>query len=273
MKNRRTEWPAAYGGCQASGDLLDLDKVCRPADTDGDPGGEDDGVAARDHARTDGGGDAGVKNFVGGCEVGAPLGDDAPGDAQLPADPVVLRQGDDGAQGAEPGDHPRRMTRGGDGDDGAGGEVHGRRAAGVADGVADGRLFLKSSSRKRFQIDGLFGGGQNFRHGADTLQGIPAGGRLAGEHHAAGSVKDGGGYVADLRAGGARVRVMLSSICVATMTGLPLMTQAAMMFFWMMGTSQALISTPRSPRATITASEATTISAILSTPSRFSISR
>ena len=42
----------------------------------------------------------------------------------------------------------------------------------------------------------------------------------------------------------------LSSICVATTTGLPCARHSSMMFFCRMGTSSGAHSTPRSPRAT-----------------------
>mmetsp|Transcript_29613 Transcript_29613/g.78418 ORF Transcript_29613/g.78418 Transcript_29613/m.78418 type:complete len:568 (-) Transcript_29613:199-1902(-) len=49
--------------------------------------------------------------------------------------------------------------------------------------------------------------------------------------------------------------IMDSNICVATMTGLPYMCPAAIMSFCTKGTSSRFISTPRSPRATITPSD------------------
>ena len=70
---------------------------------------------------------------------------------------------------------------------------------------------------------------------------------------------------------GRGLRIMESSICVAVMTGLPAMLVRRIIFFCSMGTSQAGISTPRSPRATISPSLAAIISSRLSTPSRFSI--
>ena len=54
--------------------------------------------------------------------------------------------------------------------------------------------------------------------------------------------------------------IMLSSICVATMTGLPQRCAVLMIRFCASGTSSGGSSTPRSPRATITASESDTIS-------------
>ena len=45
-----------------------------------------------------------------------------------------------------------------------------------------------------------------------------------------------------------------SSICVAVITGLPRSSALWMIRFWISGTSAGPISTPRSPRATITAS-------------------
>mmetsp|Transcript_19641 Transcript_19641/g.67663 ORF Transcript_19641/g.67663 Transcript_19641/m.67663 type:complete len:216 (+) Transcript_19641:1292-1939(+) len=65
--------------------------------------------------------------------------------------------------------------------------------------------------------------------------------------------------------------IMLSSICVATMTGLPCARHSSMISFWTMGTSSAAISTPKSPRATMMPSDAARISSKLSTPSWFSI--
>ena len=52
-----------------------------------------------------------------------------------------------------------------------------------------------------------------------------------------------------------------SSIWVATTTGLPARRQARVICFWMPGTASIGISTPRSPRATMTASESSMISA------------
>ena len=65
--------------------------------------------------------------------------------------------------------------------------------------------------------------------------------------------------------------VIDSSICVATMTGLPTALHLRMIFFWMTGTSSAGTSTPRSPRATMMPSETARISSKLLTPARFSI--
>ena len=48
--------------------------------------------------------------------------------------------------------------------------------------------------------------------------------------------------------------IMLCSICVATITGLPAVWQRRIRSFWMIGTCATSISTPRSPRATISPS-------------------
>src|SRR6476469_5024650 len=64
---------------------------------------------------------------------------------------------------------------------------------------------------------------------------------------------------------------MLSSICVATTTGLPTRRAVRVICFWMPGTFSNGISTPRSPRATINASERSTISSSRSTACGFSI--
>jgi hypothetical protein len=66
-------------------------------------------------------------------------------------------------------------------------------------------------------------------------------------------------------------RIMESSICVATMTGLPTRLQASTMYRCAAKTFSKSISTPRSPRATITPSEASKMPSKLSTPSWFSI--
>ena len=49
----------------------------------------------------------------------------------------------------------------------------------------------------------------------------------------------------------------------ATITGLPALRHARTMRFWIAGTCSAGISTPRSPRATITASVSATIASRL----------
>ena len=59
---------------------------------------------------------------------------------------------------------------------------------------------------------------------------------------------------------GSRDCCMLSSICVAMITGLRWRLQTAMISFWTTATRAMSISTPRSPRATITPSAASTIS-------------
>ena len=64
---------------------------------------------------------------------------------------------------------------------------------------------------------------------------------------------------------------MLSSIWVATITGFIFSLQTWMIRFWATGVSATSISTPRSPRATITPSAASTISSRHSKASRFSI--
>ena len=62
-----------------------------------------------------------------------------------------------------------------------------------------------------------------------------------------------------------------SSICVATTTGLPSRRARRVRVFWMPGTRSSGISTPRSPRATITASATAMISSIRWTAWGFSI--
>ena len=62
-----------------------------------------------------------------------------------------------------------------------------------------------------------------------------------------------------------------SSIWVATTTGLPARRAARVICFWMPGTASSGISTPRSPRATISASESSMISASRATACGFSI--
>ena len=70
---------------------------------------------------------------------------------------------------------------------------------------------------------------------------------------------------------GRGLRIIESSIWVAVMTGLPASLQARMIRFWAMGTSSGGASTPRSPRATISPSEAARISSMQSSASGFSI--
>ena len=65
--------------------------------------------------------------------------------------------------------------------------------------------------------------------------------------------------------------IMDSSISVAVITRLPSMRHSVITRFCMAGSSSNGISTPRSPRATITPSHAVQMSSRLSTPERFSI--
>ena len=58
---------------------------------------------------------------------------------------------------------------------------------------------------------------------------------------------------------------MLLSICVAVITGTRARWQAAMICFWIAGTRVTSSSTPRSPRATITASASAMIASRLAT--------
>src|SRR5580765_1766520 len=64
---------------------------------------------------------------------------------------------------------------------------------------------------------------------------------------------------------------MVSSICVAVITGFPRSSALRMIRFWRSGTSAGPISTPRSPRATITASVSARMSSRTSIASDFSI--
>ncbi len=64
---------------------------------------------------------------------------------------------------------------------------------------------------------------------------------------------------------------MLLSICVAVITGTRARWQAAIIRFWIAGTRATSISTPRSPRATITASAWARIASRFSTACGFSI--
>ena len=69
---------------------------------------------------------------------------------------------------------------------------------------------------------------------------------------------------------GTGLSIMDSSICVATITGLPARRQPRTARFWIAGTCSAGSSTPRSPRATISASAWAMISSSRSTAEGFS---
>ena len=62
-----------------------------------------------------------------------------------------------------------------------------------------------------------------------------------------------------------------SSICVAVIAGLPCSSAERITRFWTSGTAAGPISTPRSPRATMTASDALMIMSSSSSASAFSI--
>ena len=64
---------------------------------------------------------------------------------------------------------------------------------------------------------------------------------------------------------------MLSSICVATITGLPKSRERRTIRFCSRGTRSGGISTPRSPRATMMASDSSMISSSRSIAAGFSI--
>ena len=70
---------------------------------------------------------------------------------------------------------------------------------------------------------------------------------------------------------GRQLSVMDSSIWVAVMTGLPAWLQALIILFWIRGSCSGSISTPRSPRATMSASATEIMSSRFSTASGFSI--
>ncbi len=70
---------------------------------------------------------------------------------------------------------------------------------------------------------------------------------------------------------GVGLRTIDSSIWVAVITGLPASMQARISRFWISGTRSAAISTPRSPRATMTPSTSSRISGKRSTALGFSI--
>ncbi len=70
---------------------------------------------------------------------------------------------------------------------------------------------------------------------------------------------------------GSGCEIIDSSICVAVITGLDRSSAWRMIRFWRSGTSAAPISTPRSPRATITPRASARISSSAATASAFSI--
>ncbi|MCY1234656.1 hypothetical protein D9M72_472440 [compost metagenome] len=70
---------------------------------------------------------------------------------------------------------------------------------------------------------------------------------------------------------GTGAEIIDSSICVATTTGLPARRHARVSCFCRPGTDSSGISTPRSPRATISASESSMISSMRSSACGFSI--
>ena len=76
--------------------------------------------------------------------------------------------------------------------------------------------------------------------------------------------------LASARVGSGRV-IIDSSICVAVIAGFPCSSADRMIRFWTSGTAAGPISTPRSPRATMTASEALMIASSSSSASAFSI--
>ncbi len=70
---------------------------------------------------------------------------------------------------------------------------------------------------------------------------------------------------------GRGLRIIESSICVAVITGLAAAWHLAMICFCTVGTVSGLVSMPRSPRATMMASDASMMASILRTASGFSI--
>ena len=70
---------------------------------------------------------------------------------------------------------------------------------------------------------------------------------------------------------GSGLATMVSSICVAVMAGRPRAMHCRMISFWRIGSSSMLHSLPRSPRATITAPEASMMAGRSSMAARVSI--
>ena len=99
------------------------------------------------------------------------------------------------------------MARGGGGQNGGGVQLHGGHAAGVADGAVDGGGTVTGEVLPLAEVaapvvGGVLGGFYGADHGLQRLQRVFARGGLAGEHDAAGAVKDGVGHVTDLGPGG-----------------------------------------------------------------------
>ena len=146
-----------------------------------------------------------VKQHVGALVHLTHDGRDAPREGELAVGALIRGQTDDVRRAAEARDQPRGAPRdGADGDD-LRADVDGHAAGGVADGVervVDLKLRLGEALGIVDVRLGVFG---DARHGAQRLDGVLAGRRLAGEHDGARAVIDGVGDVRDLGTGGADV--------------------------------------------------------------------
>lgn len=116
-----------------------------------------------------------------------------------------------------------------------------------------------------------FGRAGDAAHRLDRAHRMQAGGRLGAEHDRIRAVENGIRHVAGLGAGGRGFWIIDSSICVAVITGRPKRLARPMMRFCCSGTCSKGSSTPRSPRATITASETLRMPSMRSSAESFSI--
>ena len=184
-------------------DDLGLDQVGGAAFAQGDAGGDDHSVSVPDQPLLQShlGGEG--EDTVGGVDLPGEEGDDPPADGQLAADLLMHGEGGHRAGGTEAGDHAGGAAGVGGGQNGGGVQILGGQAAGVGDGVVDvgggdHPLLLELAP----VVDGALGLLHDAHPGAQGLHGVLAPGGLAGEHDAAGAVKDGVGHVGHLGPGG-----------------------------------------------------------------------
>ena len=128
----------------------------------------------------------------------------APGDGKLPPGGLILAQSHDGAGRAEAGNDFGGVARPGGRQDGRGVQIHGCQTAGVSDCVTDTGYHGQQAALPEAApiVDSLLRGGDGVNHSGQGLNGVLAGGRLAGEHDAGGAVEHGVGHVGHLGPGG-----------------------------------------------------------------------
>ena len=203
------------------------------------------------------------------CTVGDDERLDAPGEGELAPDRRVGGEREQRDRGTVPGEAARGLAGHGERDQRLGPDDRADLGGGAGDRAAGGgghpRQVVLGAQR------GLLRRGDDPAHGGDRLDRVGADAGLGGQHDRVAPAAIAPATSETSARVGRGALIIDSSIWVATMTGLARSLASLIACVWMAGTCSRGSSTPRSPRATMIPSNASTMSGRTATASGFSI--